>query len=80
MIEDALDKETGFKLPENTLIELIQINGYLEIVLKKVKAKLTSEEKKRISDMTDRMEEIKSEYNYITIKQIIFKNENKKNT
>jgi len=68
MIEDALDKEIDFKLPEDILIELIQINGYLEIVLKKVKSKLSNEDKKRISAMTERMEEIQIGYNYYNYK------------
>lgn len=68
MIEDALDKEIDFKLPEDILIELIQINGYLEIVLKKAKSKFTGEEKKLVMNMTDRLEEIKMEYNYFNHK------------
>lgn len=72
MIEDALDKESGFKLPEDTLIELIQINGYLEIVLKKAKSKFTSEEKKLVLNMTERLEEIKMGYNYINHKNESF--------
>ena len=68
MIEDALDKEIDFKLPEDILIELIQINGYLEIVLKKAKSKFTGEEKKLVMNMTERLEEIKREYNYFNHK------------
>jgi hypothetical protein len=71
MINEALDRSGKLKMPENNLVELIQINGFLDLALRNDLQKLNGSEKERIENMIGRLEEIlnsfktKKSYNHL---------------